>query len=206
MKIFILALSATAAITVTSPATAAFVVDTGAPTGSGANYALFSGLASSFAGLFTLSTATTINSVEGFINGGAGDLSTITIYGNGPVPAAANILFTANFTTVESPKPGTWQGVFGKNWALGPGNYWVGFATDGGQGMFGNDAPNPLSAYAFSSNGSWFQNPLNVGVRISGAPTVGGAVPEPASWTMMLAGFGLVGGMMRRRVTNVSFA
>jgi hypothetical protein len=28
---------------------------------------------------------------------------------------------------------------------------------------------------------------------------VGGAVPEPASWALMIAGFGLVGGMMRRR-------
>jgi hypothetical protein len=24
-------------------------------------------------------------------------------------------------------------------------------------------------------------------------------VPEPATWTMMIAGFGLVGGMIRRR-------
>jgi hypothetical protein len=32
------------------------------------------------------------------------------------------------------------------------------------------------------------------------------AVPEPASWAMMLAGFGLVGGMMRRRSVKVAFA
>jgi Domain of unknown function (DUF4082)/PEP-CTERM motif len=33
-----------------------------------------------------------------------------------------------------------------------------------------------------------------------------GAVPEPASWALMLTGFGLVGGAMRRRVTKVSYA
>ena len=33
-----------------------------------------------------------------------------------------------------------------------------------------------------------------------------GAVPEPSSWAMMIAGFGLVGGMMRRRATKVVFA
>ena len=33
-----------------------------------------------------------------------------------------------------------------------------------------------------------------------------GAVPEPASWAMMLGGFGLVGGAMRRRKTAVRFA
>jgi hypothetical protein len=31
-------------------------------------------------------------------------------------------------------------------------------------------------------------------------------VPEPAAWAMMIAGFGLVGGAMRRRVTKVSYA
>ena len=33
-----------------------------------------------------------------------------------------------------------------------------------------------------------------------------GAVPEPASWALMLGGFGLVGGAMRRRKTSVAFA
>jgi hypothetical protein len=35
-----------------------------------------------------------------------------------------------------------------------------------------------------------------------------GAVPEPASWAMMIAGFGLVGGALRRRTvkTSVTFA
>lgn len=32
------------------------------------------------------------------------------------------------------------------------------------------------------------------------------AVPEPAAWGMMIMGFGLVGGAMRRRRTTVSFA
>jgi hypothetical protein len=27
----------------------------------------------------------------------------------------------------------------------------------------------------------------------------GGIIPEPATWAMMIAGFGMVGGMMRRR-------
>jgi hypothetical protein len=38
-------------------------------------------------------------------------------------------------------------------------------------------------------------------------PPVNGAVPEPASWAMMLAGFGLAGAAMRRaRKTSVTFA
>lgn len=34
--------------------------------------------------------------------------------------------------------------------------------------------------------------------------SIGSAVPEPASWTMLIAGFGLVGGAMRRRATAVA--
>ncbi len=40
--------------------------------------------------------------------------------------------------------------------------------------------------------------PVPPAVIIETPPSVG-AVPEPASWAMMLAGFGIVGGAMRRR-------
>ena len=36
-------------------------------------------------------------------------------------------------------------------------------------------------------------------VHPPGPPTIVGAVPEPATWATMLFGFGLVGGMLRRR-------
>ena len=38
---------------------------------------------------------------------------------------------------------------------------------------------------------------------VNGGPA-GGGVPEPAAWAMMLAGFGLVGAGMRRRVRSVA--
>ena len=37
------------------------------------------------------------------------------------------------------------------------------------------------------------------------APAAVAGVPEPATWGMMIAGFGLVGGTMRRRRTSVAF-
>ena len=40
--------------------------------------------------------------------------------------------------------------------------------------------------------------------ELSGADAVAAGVPEPASWAMMIAGFGMVGGAMRRRVTRVT--
>lgn len=36
--------------------------------------------------------------------------------------------------------------------------------------------------------------------------SVSGAVPEPATWAMMIGGFALAGAAMRRRATKVSFA
>lgn len=73
---------------------------------------------------------------------------------------------------------------------------------------------------AFNPNTAYFSGPLtllfrnssgglvidDVTVDVIGSAT---AVPEPATWAMMLAGFGAVGYAMRRRAkvrTNVSFA
>lgn len=39
----------------------------------------------------------------------------------------------------------------------------------------------------------------NLPERIDSRPMVTGAVPEPSTWAMMLAGFGLVGALVRRR-------
>jgi hypothetical protein len=49
----------------------------------------------------------------------------------------------------------------------------------------GEDANNSISSYA----------------RIDNLVLGAAGVPEPASWAMMIAGFGLIGGVMRRRAT-----
>lgn len=81
------------------------------------------------------------------------------------------------------------------------------FDYDGGQ--IWSDMPLESQFYSLSfeteiSNA----NPLNLAVRVSGNGnefialdnlSVTTAVPEPASWMMMLAGFGLVGAALRRR-------
>lgn len=42
-------------------------------------------------------------------------------------------------------------------------------------------------------------DPLEVNYRLTVTDVTAGAVPEPASWAMLIAGFGVVGGAMRRR-------
>jgi hypothetical protein len=55
--------------------------------------------------------------------------------------------------------------------------------------------------YAVAGGSSFGPNRLGV-VTIGGTP----AVPEPATWAMMIGGFGLIGATMRRRSTKIAFA
>jgi PEP-CTERM motif len=194
MKKLALAL-AFASVTLATPAMASFVVDTGTPVATPASlrYVLDSG--QSLAGFFTLNSATTIRSVEGFING-SGSAGTVSIYYNSTFFFGPPV-YSANFTT--SGPGSSWQGVYGQNWALGAGSYWAAFSSTGFNSML-NTAPSPLSNYAFTNLGSWYSFPaLNAGIRIADATTA--AVPEPATWAMLLFGFAGIGTMMRRRQT-----
>jgi len=59
-----------------------------------------------------------------------------------------------------------------------------------------------------SANGGWQLTLAKSTLAIDGAvlPPPDPGVPEPATWAMMLGGFGLVGSAMRRRQSRVSFA
>lgn len=65
--------------------------------------------------------------------------------------------------------------------------------------------PSSLSLSFNSTGGSPYSASATLSVPPAGAV---GAVPEPASWALMIVGFGMVGGAMRRRNvrTSVSFA
>jgi hypothetical protein len=66
-----------------------------------------------------------------------------------------------------------------------------------------------IGTFALSTT-PWNQTPINPRPRPLDNYTVtialAGAVPEPATWAMMIGGFGLVGGALRRRARAVSFA
>ena len=192
-----------------TPATAAILVDTGQPR-SGSNYSMANGTL--LAGLFTLNAGTTVTSVEGFIGGMTDANGKISIYTGGVDPKFSGLLFSANYT-IASAFTGAWRGVFGQSWNLAAGQYWVVFESDGANQMF-IDAPNPLAQYAVLSpqGPDWIQlgSRASMGVRITDnaavPPPTPGAVPEPGTWAMMLLGFGVVGGALRaRRRVSVSY-
>ncbi|RYE96095.1 MAG: PEP-CTERM sorting domain-containing protein, partial [Oxalobacteraceae bacterium] len=58
-----------------------------------------------------------------------------------------------------------------------------------------------------SVNGTWGSEGGSYAGTLNFSP-MGGAVPEPASWALMIAGVGMAGGALRRRrvSTKVSFA
>ena len=184
------------AAVIASPAAANFVVDTGKPLANDIQLSK----SQSLAGYFTLTSALEVSSVEGYIQG-LDSIGTITIYSDAAVPAASNILFSKSFAILAS--TGAWQGVFGQNWMLDAGSYWVGFSNSGNGNYMKGFAPTPLPQYAFSTGNTWtLSNPSSaesaIGVRIDGNRLAAG-VPEPASWTLMIAGFGAIGGMLRNR-------
>lgn len=94
---------------------------------------------------------------------------------------------------------------------LAAGSYWIGLSRAG----------SPIGTWASFNNGGvqtpTYQRQL-YGDSIDRAPGIydlayslygeaaAGAVPEPASWALMIGGFGLVGAALRRRRTSVAFA
>ena len=91
---------------------------------------------------------------------------------------------------------------------LGPGTYWFALqnATTAGGNLAFWDVNNGPSV-AFENTIGNVNGYLFPGSNSSAFTLTGGAVPEPASWAMMVGGFGLVGGAMRaRRKAAVSFA
>lgn len=151
----------------------------------------------SVAGKFTLANDATVGSVQGWFEGITPATVSAAIFSGDNVPET--LLYSDTFSRSTN----GWQGVSGEHWALNAGSYWVVFQSSG-QNVMPFGAPNPLPAYAYTRDGNWLrEDDIDAGVRIYGASPA----PEPATWALMLGGFGVVGGVMRsRRKSAVTFA
>jgi YD repeat-containing protein len=140
-------------------------------------------------------------------NGGTASYA-LRILGNGNVLSAANNIVTqydAMGTLLGTYDVAGVDGFFALNLDPDGTHFWSGsYVTNSlyrfSIGSFGADVSNQ----SFATGGQLF------GVALAGEITVGGppppTVPEPATWAMMLGGFGAIGGAMRsRRRVAVSF-
>lgn len=216
MKILAATAAAMALMLSASGAGAATLYDSGTPDGGG-RYGIGSG--QFMAGHFVLGSAGTITGIEAFLGTHAltqpGSILTVAIRGEAQKPAGFELPGEEIYShVIVAGDPGSteWRGALDLDWQLVAGSYWVTFELRSGQDFSGYmlaGANNPLALYAFSNPiGEWTQQGFDAdsapGIRLHG---VGGdfslgnpsAAPEPTTWAMMIVGFGVVGGAIRRK-------
>ena len=210
MKIKLLALvGASLAVLGASAAGAQIAYTNGGIDGTFSGWTINSGFAVSNS--FTLSGTTTIT---GFTFGGwtfSGDTILTVDWGISTSPDYA-ISGTAGLTKGSGGINGFGYDVYeyGASIApvtLGAGTYWFALqnATTSQDNAAYWDINNGPSVAYENTIGNVDGN-LQPGSNSDAFTLLSSGVPEPASWAMMLGGFGLVGSAMRRRRTSVSFA
>lgn len=188
------ALSLFAALAFSTSASAGVILDTGAGAAWGGGGWALDG-SQSLATSFTLSQASVITGVNGWIGGLPGTLRVSVMSSANSVPVAT--LFSADAAATWGPN--SWVGVSGMQLRLDAGTYFAAFSVPAGYtygGGMGNDAPHPTpGAYAYAGNWTQFAN-IGIGAQVFGdaAPA---NVPEPAS--VALLGLGIAGLALSRR-------
>ena len=176
---------------------AAYLLDTGTQDGGTNNWSLFNSSGDDLQFLaagFTVGSATTITSVEGWIATNAPGDVIVSLYSGAPTVAASPLFSTT--LHLDQSTGHEWETFGGLSWAVGAGDYSVAFSTATGYGgTMVDGAPLPAPSYYFYSpdNGEWVSFNLAMGVRVAAA------VPEPASFALLLAGLAGVGWAARRR-------
>ena len=176
-------------------ASADTLLDTGSPGfGGGGGYVLSSG--QWLAVEFGVATPEIITGIDGWIAGSAGTFTIALHSDTGGIPGAVLDEQQLTFDGNEG-----WIGLSGLNWAVGPGSYWAAFEVRPGDTLSGAmnfPAPSPVQT-AFTFSGVWQHGGApGLGARVFGHEGAPG-VPEPATWAMMMVGFGGLGAVMRKR-------
>jgi hypothetical protein len=127
---------------------------------------------------------------------------------DGGTPGVSNLAeFATTLSNVSGSGPSTLAGASFAPINLAAGTYWMGLS--GTPDQLGWSSFDGIAQNSYQLGGETLQlSPFfGLAFRVVGNAGGNGAVPEPASWAMMVGGFGLIGAAMRRRQrTAVRFA
>jgi len=187
-------------------AQADYLLDTGTPTlNQWSSLTRSAAVYSALAATFTVTEATTITEVEGWLRvSKAGELSAL-LYAGGAPSFSATPLYSAAESLVLNAS-GHWESFDGLAWAVEPGTYTLALVpTLGLSASMAQGAAAPATGYHYYScfvgvacNADWLAHggaSPGLGFRI----TEVSAVPEPATALMLGAGIGLFGLYRRAR-------
>lgn len=194
-----------AGLATASAAQADYLLDTGVPAvNQWSSVTRSASLISGQAASFTVTEATTITEVEGWLRvSKAGELSAV-LYAGAPSLSATPLYSATESLALNA--TGHWESFDDLSWAVEPGTYTLAFVPVLGlSASMAKGAPSPASTYYYYScfvglacNADWLvtggTSPA-LGVRI----TEVSAVPEPATVLLMGAGIGLFGLLRRAR-------
>lgn len=206
MRFFGMILSLAALSLAPVAATAAVIVDTGQPASRSGGSLLRAD--QWLSGQFDVAAPDIIHTVEAFfLVGLPGDL-TLTLRSNLPNELPGTVLFSRAVSFTETQSLARWQGALDLDWAVGPGTYWLGLEvpTTAFAGVVPGSPPYPLGPEAVFQEGAWRRaDSVQMGLRINASVTGNpGGIPEPATWALMICGFGLAGVGLRRRRSSVA--
>ena len=205
-----------------SPASAALLINgeggTQAPGGRPLHHQLTTSLYSQ-AARFTLSHDATITGIQTMMAGTRSGAYTISLSkGEGPDdnPNLYSVDLNATFNLALNPccgnlpiDLGQYMGPMDLNWFVTAGDYWLKYTAPYVGDFAGIDAyirsggqyEYMAGADIFGPEGYGPFGPDRLAISIYGfGGRGGGAVPEPATWAMLILGFGLAGSVLRRRV------
>jgi hypothetical protein len=165
-------------------------------------------------GAFTLSSAATLGSVSFAVTSNYAWTvpTTVSIYNDNGATVGSQ-LFSQTFSTYNSNvltgHDTAVANVSLGNLSLGSGSYLIFFTnpTDLAIPTFATGDGGMRAILSGSSTApDYTGNSLYIASDTIGYQLLSGAVPEPASWALMIGGFGLVGATARRRKVTVTYA